>query len=52
MGIRPLAQLFLDACPSDHPVALNLDPGGAGVTVRTWAEFARAAAWTEAKARG
>jgi acyl-coenzyme A synthetase/AMP-(fatty) acid ligase len=51
MGIRPLAQLFLDACPSDHPVALNLAPDGLGVIVRTWEQFARAAAWAEDRAR-
>lgn len=46
MGIRPLSQLFLDACPADHPVALN-----AGGAVRTWAELAAATAWAEARVR-
>jgi acyl-coenzyme A synthetase/AMP-(fatty) acid ligase len=51
MGVRPLNRLFLDARPSDDPVALNLAPAGAGVTVRTWGQFAAAAAWVEDRAR-
>jgi acyl-coenzyme A synthetase/AMP-(fatty) acid ligase len=50
MGFLPLRQLFREARSPGHPVALHLDAAD-GSGLRTWAEFAAAAAWAADRAR-
>jgi len=50
MGFLPLRQLFRETRAPGSPVALHLD-GSDRPAVRTWAEFAAAAAWAADRAR-